>query len=201
MKMLLFQRSICAFFSLGLLSGDGLLAGTGKAFDEIRQQLLSKFDADDDGFLNASEREKMRLAARQRSENSLRQKRRKGGRWTPPKAWLERYDANGDGEFDDREWKAAFAGQTERLTRQYDSDEDGILNEQEKATLVRDFHKGAFASFDRMIAMHLGGINSRFEKGNSSKDRWTEFDLDGDGKASEKELEAIRSAKIRASKK
>ena len=88
-----------------------LLADPGKGFQSIRAELIAKHDQDGDGRLGESEREQMRLVAKQ-SASRGREGRGRGGRqrWQPPKEWLDRYDSNGDGELSRQEQGAAFMG-------------------------------------------------------------------------------------------
>ncbi len=172
-------------------------ADPGKTFLEVRAALVAKHDRNGDGQLDEEEREAMRAQAKQsRPQNS----RRRGG-WNPPTEWLERYDADGDGELSRMEQGAAFAGEQLRMTKKYDADKNGRLEASEKAAIKKDFESGAFDGFDRFIAMQLGDIARPERRGrrgqggfSQAQQRWLQFDADGDGKASAAELQAIRES-------
>jgi len=173
------------------------VADPGKTFQEIRAALVAKHDQNGDGRLDEEEREAMRELAKQ----GHRQDSRRQGGWSPPPEWLERYDADGDGELSRMEQGAAFAGEQKRMTEKYDADGDGRLDSSETETVKKDFEKGAFTGFDRFIAMQIVGIERpgrRSRRGgggfSQTQQRWLEFDVDGDGKASVTELQAIRQS-------
>ncbi len=198
-------------FPLNGSVGRGLLAGwflccagiavqaePGKAFDKIRAKLVAQYDANEDGRLDAAERETMRLAAKRGSEgNGGRRGRR--GRWSPPAGWLERYDRNKDGELDRGEQSVAFAGEQDRIRQAFDTDGDGSLNAAEKGKLKEALDRGEFEGVDRFIAMQVGGFEDPRRRGRGGRggsgNEWLKFDRDGDGLASREELEAIRAAK------
>lgn len=176
-------------------------ADPGKAFQSIRAGLLAKHDKDGDGRLDGVEREQMRQQAKSGANGRGEGRgRRRGGGWQLPKEWVQRYDSDGDGELSRQEQGAAFAGEQQRMIKKYDSDGNGVIDQSEKKALGSDLQKGAFQGFDQMIAMQVGGFERqrRGRRGgggmSESQTRWLEFDKDGDGKASQEELEAIRNA-------
>ncbi len=183
-----------------LRGGSVLQADPGKAFEEIRAKLVAKHDQNGDGRLDESERESMRLEAKQVSGQERNGRRGRRGFPAPPE-WLERYDSDGDGELNRQEQGAAFIGEQARLLAQYDADADGRLGVAEKAALKKDYEGGVFNGMDRIIAMQVGGFQreqrrSRRGGGGFSETQrlWMTFDADGDGKANAAELELIRAS-------
>ena len=204
----MFSESNARVFSLSSLVlltilnvGLVLQADPGKAFQEIRAKLVAKHDQNGDGRLDESEREMMRVAAKQNFGRGRNERRGRGGFQGPPE-WIERYDSDGDGELSRQEQGAAFMGEQARMTKKYDADGNGSLDDSEKKTLKKDFEGGAFNGVDRFIAMQVGGFEREQRRGrrgggggfSETQRLWMKFDADGDGKASPSELEMIRGA-------
>jgi hypothetical protein len=172
---------------------------------DVRKKMLKEFDDDKDGLLNKSERNKMRLATKNESNErhaEIRRLRdRRSGRSsreentpTPPERWLALYDKNKNGRFDGTEWDTARRTEIKQVSEKYDSNKNGKIDDDEKKTITNDLQRNKFNQYDNYILTIVGGM--REERSSRSRretgSRWKEFDSDGNGKASTEELAAIR---------
>jgi hypothetical protein len=175
---------------------------------QVREQMLARFDADNDGFLDRKEREAIRLSTKQeandRMERFLESRKRSRAKEEeqnrPPARWLKLYDKNKNNRFDNGEWEVAFTTEVKRVTALYDKDADKQLDENEKKTVIADSRNEQFNGYDRYILRNVGGLEGKEASRNSRKGRegrWAAFDSDGDGKASSEELSAIRDHESR----
>jgi Ca2+-binding EF-hand superfamily protein len=151
---------------------------------KLQQELRARFDANGDGWLNAAERETMRLA---RVKPDRRRERRRGGfQW--PADVVERFDSDGDGRLDTKE--GAIAGETlkkrwDDLEKKFDADSDGRLNSAE----WRTFSAAAASGKVKDIPFW---IEARLPKKKIETLRWEMFDADEDGRFDAEELAAAR---------
>ena len=82
----------------------------------------------------------------------------------------------------------------------YDDNQDGQLDEEEKARLEKDLHRRAIRGFGARFAWGLLKGDGKSGPGYLARQReLLEFDSDGDGHASLEELERIRAARDSAS--
>jgi Ca2+-binding EF-hand superfamily protein len=176
--------------------------------EQVRAEMLARFDKDNDGFLDKKERETIRLSTKQeandRMERFLESRKRSRGKEEeqnrPPSRWLKLYDKNKNNRFDNGEWEVAFPTEVKRVTALYDKDADEQLNENEKKTVIADSRSEKFNGYDRYILRNVGGLEGKEASRNSRRgreSRWAAFDSDGDGKASSEELSAIRDHEAR----
>ena len=100
----------------------------------------------------------------------------------PPKAFLEKFDTDGDGKLSEQEREAAKAAMEEKrdaFIAKYDKDGDGKLNEEERKAAREEWK-------DQDRPNPPGG---------PSRERIIKrFDKDGDGKLNEEEREAAKAA-------
>ncbi len=173
--------------------------------EDIRKEMLARFDTDQNGFLDKEEREAIRRDHRERAEEraeAVRRARRKSeAERRPPKRWLELYDKNKNQRFDGGEWEFARKTEIARVTQEYDADANGVIDEAEKGVIVSDLKTKEFNGYDSYIRREVGGLEERRSEGRSRgerRSRWREFDLNGDGKADPSELRAIRAHEANA---
>ena len=172
-----------------------LHADPGKLFQELKAELVSKFDANGDGRLDAQERLKMR------TETIKGKAKQKGGRsrgMIPPEL-LEAFDKDKDGEIGDEERQTMdkdLGGRFAKMMQTYDKNGDGNLKGEEVSRLKDAAQNGHLTGLDAFVSKWLlmqfrsMGNGSEEESGDKFK-----FDRDGDGLASADELEAIRNQK------
>jgi Ca2+-binding EF-hand superfamily protein len=150
----------------GVLSADELSALSDELGDpfERLELLMSLYDADASGDLEAGERETLQADLEARCE--VRRER-----------LLERFDADGDGTLSEDEREAARDALRERFSRrhaarvdEFDRNEDGLLGPLER--------RSAGASIRRRVADRRAAISD-------------EFDTDGNGELDASEREAL----------
>lgn len=167
--------------------------------EQVREQMLARFDANRDGFLDKAEREKIRLSTKKEANDRMARflksrenpKEVKGSRNPPPERWLKLYDKNRNKIFDGGEWDVAFQSEVGRVTAHYDKNADGQLNSSERKIAATDSSDRKKHGYDRYILRVVGGIEG--QKSSSPEERWRRFDRDRDGKASLAELRALRN--------
>jgi len=177
---------------------------------EVRKSMLEKFDTDKDGFLKKSERNSMRLATKEISDDRHEEIRRaregRGSRSNsspkPPERWLAAYDKNKNGRFDGDEWDTARGTEIKNVTARYDANKNGKIDEDEKQHLIDNLKKNNYNAYDNYIRTIVAGIREeRSSSGGERRSRWKKFDTNGDGKASREELAAIRYYESQAQEK
>ena len=164
---------------------------------EVRQQMIARFDQDQDGFLDHSERNTMRLATKRAGEERMnavlatRKRREEVNR--PPERWLALYDKDKNKRFSGGEWEKARDAEIARVTAQFDTNNDNQLSHEERKSVAQFMRQKKHNGYDSYILRIVSGEDQR-ERGRriSSEDRWRRFDTDGDGIASRDELKAIR---------
>ena len=167
--------------------------------EDVRKEMLARFDADQNGFLDKHEREAIRQnhmdRAGERAEAVRRARRKSEEERRPPKRWLELYDKNKNQRFDGGEWEFARKSEIARVTKEYDSDKNGAIDEEEKAIILSDLKTKEYNGYDSYIRREVGGVEERRGEGRSRQrgSRWQAFDINGDGKADPSELMAIRT--------
>ena len=168
--------------------------------EDVRKEMLGRFDADQNGFLDRHEREAIRQdhidRAAERAEEIRQARRKSEEERRPPKRWLELYDKNNNQRFDGGEWEFARKTEIARVTKEYDSDKNGAIDEEEKATIISDLETKKYNGYDSYIRRQVGGVEERRGEERSRggrRSRWRDFDLNKDGKADPSELMAIRA--------
>jgi len=166
--------------------------------------LLAKYDANEDGRLDASEREAIRTD-RLKPETRERSSRR---RFRYPDEVIARFDKDGDDELEGEEFEVAREWVDKRfkeINAEYDTDKDGRLNTAERAALSKQIEAGKFDEMGwltrylvRSPRSSRGDRNRDIrrddESGQSRGGILRRSDKDGDGRLSGEELTAARSA-------
>jgi EF hand len=170
---------------------------------ERRKSLMEKFDADKDGALSAAEREAMRMARFQEGRGGEGGRGRGGFRMMMPPEVVKKYDKDGNGELSDAETQAAMQGiraQMEQVSRDYDANKNGQLDEPEMAKVRADIDSGKLEGLPRMMFMG-GGRGGRGMRGRGwgegrgePEPRFVAADKDKDGRLSQAELDAARKS-------
>lgn len=157
----------------------------------VRSRIVTAFDSNKDGRLTGSERDAanaMLIAGRlpdadpadadsARSASPAAQDRRADvAQPRTYQAFVQRYDANGDGRLDDDERRAAREAVRDGWRQRFDRNGDGQLDEQER----------------RAMREQMRSENEPFRQ---MRENWLlgQFDADGDGSLSESERESIRT--------
>ena len=163
----------------------------------VRQQMLERFDRNDDSFLDRDERNTMRLESKRDAEDrmkavlSARKRREENDR--PPERWLALYDKNKDKRFDGGEWEIARATEVARVTQQFDKNSDKQLSQEERKAVAQFMRSKKHHGYDHYILRLVSGEEERRrDQSRSPEERWHRFDADGNGIASREELAAIR---------
>ena len=167
---------------------------TGQELSEVRAAMHKQFDQDGNGRLDATEREAMRKAT---AKSRTPRNRGRRQRFEPPKKWVDRYDADKDGELSSLEMRKAFESEMEIMKKAFDKDGNGELDDREKLAIKNDLRDQRFEGMDAWMAARLsGGNDDRRRRGSGKKksrvELWLEFDKNKDGRANAEELQAIR---------
>ncbi len=164
----------------------------GKAPADARTELLRKFDANRDGRLDPSERERMRSAARESKATAK-------SMFQIPPEFLARYDADHDGEMTGPEWKVAWEAETKVLRETYDTSKDGKLDAAETARMLEAVKTGKLTGIPAFFASRMAedpASGGAAEPAYLVRQReLLVFDADSDGIASPAELQKIREAR------
>ncbi len=189
---------------------------------ERKAAVLKAFDKDGDGRLSPSERD----AAREAWYQSMLSKREERGFFRPPQELMDEFDVNKDGELDDEEGatlRETLTRRFEKLTKDYDKNSNGRLDENEIDAASKDIDDGKLKGIPKMfLQMARGGPRGGPRGGRpggpggpggppgGSQDFGEtdpaelvrSADRDGDGRLNEAELETVRAewAKRRAAK-
>lgn len=205
----IFARPSGAFRRLSWLLGCSLLVVSpalsaetepGEIFQKRRQALLTKFDQNRDGRLDAGEREAVRAA---KKEEALRGAGRNPMFQQPPEI-VELYDKDQDGQLNEEESAAANDGIRIRwgeAQKEFDTNGDGNLDDTERERMGDAISAGKVKGLPRMFGAMLrrppgggrGGGGGMFG-GAAEESPLKKFDADGDGRLSETELANARKA-------
>lgn len=159
-------------------------------FQQRHAELVAKNDKNQDGRLDAAEREAMRLALKEQRLKT------RGPEFKPPPEFLAKYDKDKDGEMGSGEWKTAWDAETKILTDTYDADKDGTLNKTEKEAMLADVGKGKITGIPAFFAGRMAVESRSTEPAYlAAQKELLKFDANSDGIASSEELESIRKSK------
>jgi Ca2+-binding EF-hand superfamily protein len=161
--------------------GDGKGEWTKKR-GHMREEMVQKFDKNEDGKLDDSEREKAREAMQARREHQGEGQgdgKKEGGRGEMMDRMKEKFDANKDGQLDEKERETARGEMQKRregtqkmreeMMKKFDANSDGQLDDSERA----EMQKARDARRAEMMK---------------------QFDANGDGELDESEKEAAMAA-------
>ena len=175
----------------GKLTGDERFNAMGARMEERRQEFMKTYDTNGDGKFDEKERLAMRDAFRKRMEDWGRRRaerrydkdgdgklnseekaamekgeaERSAEREARRKEFMDKWDADKNGEIDDKERRAIGEDMRRRWAeRRYDKDRDGKLNSEEKA------------------AMEKGEAERKVEREKRMADYIKKYDKNGDGK-------------------
>ena len=174
----------------------------GEFYRSQHAKWVAEFDLNEDGWLNAQEREKMRATPKTEGNQFRRGKEKRGRkavRFDMPQHWADKYDKDGDGGLSDEESRKGFFAERARLFKVYDVNENKNLDLDETEKLAEDIESGKYESWDRYVATTTlrdaeGETGPNRPRLNARQKRWLEWDEDGDGRASTSEIMAIRNA-------
>lgn len=183
-----------AFLGFGFLSAD-----PGELFAKRKAEIVSKYDVNHDGRLDAKERLAMRTAIIKEKTDGKEGSRR--GKGMIPPELIEAFDQNKDGSLDEAEQQKMNIEVGQRfgdMVKKYDKDGDGELKGEEVSGLREASQSGNLKGLDAFVArflmMRFGGDG---KGGKDDEGDWSQFDRDGDGLASADELEAMRNQKMK----
>lgn len=165
----------------------------------FRQRVLAKFDTDDDGRLNAKEREALRKAG---SPFARKRPGYRRSRYDP--ATVKKYDQDGNGELDGKEARAAQNGLRAKwgelvgVYKAFEKDEPVVANLRK---MESDAKSGKIKDFPPDL---YGWIRGSIERAGRSKNQKKsrrprghilgEFDKDRNGRLDARELKEARAA-------
>ena len=169
-----------------LLPPSGRCQGTRlPSIGEVRKELLSKYDANEDGWLDAQEREEVRKGRELRSRSSFRRRGRRGGRWqqggnpSPPK------ESSISPSTSREQWQAVVNTFDKNKNGSIDGEEINRLYEAIDAGLVGDI------PLTRLRSTLLRDSKTR----RAGRTNLQNYDLDYDDRLSAGELDAFRKAR------
>lgn len=187
---------VVAMLWIGAIRTPAAAAGTGPAYQKTRESMLAKFDRNGDGWLDAVEREAMRMATKEaRLKN--------GGGSNLPADFLADYDKNKDGDMDEGEWAGALIAEQQILTAKYDANKDGSLDKKEKEVMIREVRTASMRyarDYFAYLLVYDTNRNGQFDgneypQAQATEARFTLFtyDADGDGALDKTEKNRIQS--------
>ena len=153
---------------------------------EIRKSLLSKYDANEDGWLNAEERESIRkeVVLRSRTPFPRRRGRRGGGDWAERNR-RDPEEKNTSPDNSREKWEATV--------KTFDTNKNGYLDGAEFDSLYKEIDSGKVRNLPESRLRAALVRDSRLRR--SGKGDLDDFDLDNDDRLSGRELEALRKAR------
>jgi len=172
----------------------------GELFQKRYQVLVAKFDRNQDGRLDAAEREAIRADKREEARRSAG----RGAMFQMPPEIVEMYDRDRDGQLNDAESAAANEGIRIRWAeaqKEFDANGDGILDDDEREKMGDAISAGKVKGLPRMYGTMLrrpprggrGGPGGMFG-GVAADNPLAKFDTDKDGRLNEAELANARQA-------
>ena len=152
---------------------------------EVRKELLSKHDVNEDGWLDAQEREEVRKATASRSRSSFRRRGRRGGRWRqeenspPPKESAIPPSVSRD------QWQA--------VVKTFDENKNGALDGEEIVRLYEAMDAGLVG--DLPITRLRSALLRDSKTRRAGRNNLQNYDLDYDDRLSQEELDRFRKAR------
>ena len=150
----------------------------------VRKDLLSRYDANKDGWLDGEERESIRKEGNARSSFSRRRGRRGGRDGGRQENQQQQEDAS----------SAASREQWQALVKTYDANENGYLEGAEIDRLYLDLDAEKISDPPESYLRSTLERDSR--RSRAGRNNLEDFDLDYDDRLSTRELEAFRKARL-----
>ena len=135
---------------IGLALGATLAEAAEKS--EAQKELLAKYDANKDGRLSTSEREKIRYDKLNPPKEKQQSSDRRRFRYPDPV--IAKFDTDDDNELDEKEFGEARKWVDRRfkeINEEYDVNKDGRLNTNERAAVSKDVEAGKFKTMDWLM--------------------------------------------------
>ena len=187
---------------IGLALGATLAEAAEKS--EAQKELLAKYDANKDGRLSASEREKIRYD----KLNPPKEKQQSSDRWRfrYPDPVIAKFDTDDDNELDEKEFGEARKWVDRRfkeINEEYDVNKDGRLNTNERAAVSKDVEAGKFKTMDWLMKYVTRPPSRRGDRYRDMREEprekarmelFRKHDTDKDGRLNESELPNVRAA-------
>ena len=187
---------------VGLALGAALAEAAEKS--EAQKKLLAKYDANKDGRLSASEREKIRFDKLNPPKEQRRNSERRRFRYPDPV--IAKFDTDDDNELDEKEFGEARKWVDRRfkeITAEYDVNKDGRLHTSERATVAKDVEAGKFKTMDWLMKYVTRPPSRRGDRYRDMREEprekarmelFRKHDTDKDGRLNESELANVRAA-------
>ncbi|HBO52748.1 MAG TPA: hypothetical protein DD471_12255, partial [Planctomycetes bacterium] len=154
---------------------------------EVRKELLSRHDANEDGWLDAQERESLRKEAFARSSAPFPRRRgRRGGR-----------DGRQAGQERQRQENipaAASREQWQAVVNAFDANKNGYLEGVEIDQLYKDLDAGKVGDLPKSYLRSTLARDSKMQR--SGRQNLEDFDLDYDDRLNSQELKAFRKSRL-----
>jgi len=192
--------TLLTFIGLGL--GMTLVESAEKS--KTQKQLLTKYDANKDGRLSVSEREKIRYDKLNPPREVRRSSERRRFRYPDPV--IAKFDSDDDNELDEKEFGKARIWVDRRfkeINEEYDINKDGRLNTSERAAVAKDAEAGKFKIMDWLTKYITRPPSRRGDRNRDMREEprekarmelFRKHDADKDGRLNETELVNVRAA-------
>ena len=161
-----------------------------------RQSIVSEFDADGDGRLNAAEREVLRRSVK---DGSRRRRFSPERRQKFEPVTIAKFDADMDGKLNDQEYQAAQAGirkQWDELVRRFAAFKDDQLIIENLNRMESEAKAGSIEDFPPELFGWIEFVRNRARGENQERPAHilAQFDSDGNGRLNHAELAEARAA-------
>ncbi|MCH2585104.1 MAG: hypothetical protein MK138_10075, partial [Planctomycetes bacterium] len=154
---------------------------------EVRKELLSRHDVNEDGWLDAQERESLRKEAFARSSSPFPRRRgRRGGRDGRPAGQERQRQENAPAAASREQWQA--------VVNAFDANENGYLEGVEIDQLYKDLDAGKVGDLPESYLRSTLARDSKMQR--SGRQNLEDFDLDYDDRLSARELKAFRKSRL-----
>ncbi|MEC7922650.1 MAG: CotH kinase family protein, partial [Planctomycetota bacterium] len=169
-----------------LLPPSGRCQGTRlPSIGEVRKELLSKYDANEDGWLDAQEREEVRKGTELRARSSFRRRGRRGGRWRQEENRPPPKEPSISASTSREQWQA--------VVKAFDKNENGAIDGEEIKRLYEAIDAGLVG--DLPITRLRSSLLRDSKTRRAGRTNLKNYDLDYDDRLSAGELDAFRKAK------
>ena len=187
---------------IGLALGVTLAEAAEKS--EAQKELLAKYDANKDGRLSTSEREKIRY--HKLNPPKEKQQSSEWRRFRYPDPVIAKFDTDDDNELDEKEFGEARKWVDRRfkeINEEYDVNKDGHLNTNERAAVSKDVEVGKFKIMDwlmKYVTRPPSRSSSRYRDMREEPhekarlDLYRKHDVNKDGRLDDAERANVRAA-------